>query len=42
MLRHAIIKKILFILQLDFSFLLDASSLTRAEDDPNIIINATW
>ncbi|NXH14582.1 ITA4 protein, partial [Bucco capensis] len=27
--------------KLDFSFLLDASSLTRAEDDLNIIINAT-
>ncbi|NXR00731.1 ITA4 protein, partial [Sagittarius serpentarius] len=35
------IKKILFVLQLDFSFLLDASSFTRAEDDLNIIINAT-
>lgn len=35
-------RKILFVLQLDYSFLLDASSLTRAEEDLNIIINATW
>uniref|UniRef100_A0A8C3U5J2 Integrin subunit alpha 4 n=1 Tax=Catharus ustulatus TaxID=91951 RepID=A0A8C3U5J2_CATUS len=28
--------------KLDYSFLLDASSLTRAEEDLNIIINATW
>lgn len=35
-------RKIFFFLQLDYSFLLDASSLTRAEEDLNIIINATW
>uniref|UniRef100_A0A8D2NUM3 Integrin subunit alpha 4 n=1 Tax=Zosterops lateralis melanops TaxID=1220523 RepID=A0A8D2NUM3_ZOSLA len=28
--------------KLEYSFLLDASSLTRAEEDLNIIINATW
>uniref|UniRef100_A0A452J1B0 Uncharacterized protein n=1 Tax=Gopherus agassizii TaxID=38772 RepID=A0A452J1B0_9SAUR len=30
-----------FVLQMDFSFLLDASSLTRAEDDLTITVNAT-
>uniref|UniRef100_A0A8C9KS72 Integrin subunit alpha 4 n=1 Tax=Serinus canaria TaxID=9135 RepID=A0A8C9KS72_SERCA len=28
--------------RLDYSFLLDASSLTRADEDLSIIINATW
>uniref|UniRef100_A0A8D2NHZ4 Integrin subunit alpha 4 n=1 Tax=Zonotrichia albicollis TaxID=44394 RepID=A0A8D2NHZ4_ZONAL len=40
--KKSLKQKILFVLQLDYSFLLDASSLTRADEDLNIIVNATW